>query len=83
MKVDNDLNMLTHEIDEEIGNEKMANVIVKMVPIARMHKTISGNVEKAQQKQRNTNSLRKGKQMFPCLVVEKDMVNMKTPITGV
>ncbi len=78
-EVDNHLNMLAKEIDEKIGIEKMVKVIVKMELIARMHKTILRTVEKAQQKQRNTYASRKWKHMFPCFVVEKDMVKMKKP----
>jgi hypothetical protein len=57
----------------------MVKVIVKMELIVRMHKTILGNAKKVQQKQKNTYASRKGKHMFPCFVVEKDMVKMKKP----
>jgi hypothetical protein len=67
--------MLTHEIDEEIGIEKMAKVTIKMELIARMHKTILGNVKKVQQKQRKTYASR-NVSMFCCY---KDMVKMKKP----
>ncbi len=51
LKVDNHLNMLTQELDMEVGVKKMVEqVIVKMELIIGMHKTIMGNVEKPHQK---------------------------------
>lgn len=51
-------------------------VIVKIELIARMHKTILGNVEKMQQKPRRPMLYENG-DMFPSFVVRKDMVKMK------
>ncbi len=51
LKVDNHLNMLTQELDMEVGVKKMVEqVIAKMELIIGMHKTIMGNVEKSHQK---------------------------------
>jgi len=51
-------------------------VIVKIELVARMHKTILGNVEKMQQKPRRPMLYENG-DMFPSFVVRKDMVKMK------
>lgn len=49
LKVDNYLGLLTHEIIDEIGMEKMAkHVIAKMELIVWMHFSILGYVDKAQ-----------------------------------
>jgi hypothetical protein len=51
-------------------------VIVKIELIARMHKTILGNVEKMQQKPRRP-MLYENVDMFRSFVARKDMVKMK------
>jgi hypothetical protein len=47
-------------------------IIAKMELIARMHNAILGNVEKAQQKQKKTYALWKGRHVFPSFVIGKD-----------
>jgi hypothetical protein len=55
-------------VDEEVGAEKMTEQqIVKMKLIADMHKSVLGNLEQEQQKQKKACALRKGKKMFPSL----------------
>jgi hypothetical protein len=72
--------MLTQEFDAEIGVEQMIEqIIVKMELIVGMHKAILANVEKAQQKQKKTYALSKGRHVFPSFVIGKDMVKMKKP----
>lgn len=49
LKVDNYLGLLTHEINDEIGVEKMAkHVIAKMELIVGMHFNTLGYVDNAQ-----------------------------------
>ncbi len=78
LKMDNHLNMLTQEFDAEVGGNQMAEQIISKIElIVGMHKAILGNVEKAQQKEKKTYALHKGRQMFPSFVDGKDMVKMK------
>ncbi len=78
LKVDNHLNMLTQEFDAKVGVEQMVEqIIAKMELIVGMHKAILGNVEKAQQKQKKTYVLPKGKHVFLGFVIGKDMAKMK------
>jgi hypothetical protein len=51
-------------------------VIVKLELIVGMHKAIPRNVEKAQQKQKKTYLLQKGRQIFRRFVTRKDMVKI-------
>ncbi len=55
-------------MDEEVGAGKMTEqLIAKMKLIADMHRSVLGNLEQAQQKQKKVCALRKGKKMFPSL----------------
>jgi hypothetical protein len=48
-----------------------------MESIVGMHKAILGNVEKAQQRQKKTYALWKGRHVFPSFVIGKDLAKME------
>jgi hypothetical protein len=78
LRTDNYLHSLTTVVDDIVDVETIAKQFIqKMKLIASIHDNVLLNVEQAQQKQKKTYVIRRGKQTFEGLVVGQTMVKMK------